>query len=264
MEENLWKNIQRAERDYHEKKDTSFIRAINLPYWRKILQRVFACIPPITEETMILDVGCGGCGILLAVDKGRKTGIDPLMDFYLEKFTFLREYPIDWRDGKAEDLAGEGSFDLIFIINVLDHVENPHLVLRIAVEKLNKGGNLVVMLNCHNTVFFRNYYRRFFRFIDERHPHHFTKEDVIKMLGNLRLLKAENMDLVWREFSSEYEEKALRKRKTGWGKRMLKWARNPFRYPVAFAKTIFAVASRGKDIEKKSIFGLYLFVFEKT
>ena len=42
-------------------------------------------------DTRVVDLGCGGCGILLALERGRLIGVDPLMERYLQKFPFLAE-----------------------------------------------------------------------------------------------------------------------------------------------------------------------------
>ena len=124
MKEQLWEKIQRAERDYHEKKDPSSIREVNLPYWREILKKIYECTEPVDEETRILDIGCGGCGILLALDSGRRTGIDPLMDFYLRKFPFLK-------DSEEPFLEDEGNFSNFIQEerSPLSQFEPPQLIL---------------------------------------------------------------------------------------------------------------------------------------
>src|SRR5688500_12702659 len=101
-----WERVQKIEMKYHEQKDPTAIRQVNLQYWPRILEALPAGELAIAPATRILDVGCGGCGILLAVEGGTKTGVDPLMPYYLEKFPFLRDEPVRWLTGMAEQFAG--------------------------------------------------------------------------------------------------------------------------------------------------------------
>jgi len=96
-----------------------------------------------------LDVGCGG-GILaetLATEGATVTGIDPSE----RSLAAAREHArrsgltIDYRGGTAEELSGAGleaTFDLVFAVDVLEHVDDlEHTIAGIA-RVLAPGGGL--------------------------------------------------------------------------------------------------------------------------
>ncbi len=97
----------------------------------------------------VLDVGCGG-GILaetLAAEGAAVTAIDPSE----QSLAAAREHAhrsglaIDYRRGTAEDLRGaglEGTFDLVFAVDVLEHVDDLDRTLAGLAAVLAPGGGL--------------------------------------------------------------------------------------------------------------------------
>ncbi len=97
----------------------------------------------------VLDVGCGG-GILaeaLAAEGADVTAIDPSE----KSLGAAREHAqraglaIDYRRGTAEDLSGaglEGTFDLVFAVDVLEHVDDLDRTLGAIAGVLAPGGGL--------------------------------------------------------------------------------------------------------------------------
>src|SRR5437016_4235421 len=97
----------------------------------------------------VLDVGCGG-GILaetLAVEGATVTGIDPSE----KSLAAAREHArrsrltIDYRHGTAEDLDGaglDGTFDLVFAVDVLEHVDDLERTIAGIALVLAPGGGL--------------------------------------------------------------------------------------------------------------------------
>ncbi|PYP47147.1 MAG: 3-demethylubiquinone-9 3-O-methyltransferase [Gemmatimonadetes bacterium] len=97
----------------------------------------------------VLDVGCGG-GILaetLAAEGATVTGIDPSE----RSLAAAREHArrarltIDYRRGTAEELSGvglEGTFDLVFAVDVLEHVDDLERTIAGIARVLAPGGGL--------------------------------------------------------------------------------------------------------------------------
>src|SRR5437773_1243505 len=97
----------------------------------------------------VLGVGCGG-GILaetLAVEGATVTGIDPSE----KSLAAAREHArrsrltIDYRHGTAEDLDGaglDGTFDLVFAVDVLEHVDDLERTIAGIARVLAPGGGL--------------------------------------------------------------------------------------------------------------------------
>src|SRR6266516_4547822 len=97
----------------------------------------------------VLDVGCGG-GILaetLAAEGATVAGIDPSE----KSLAAAREHArrsgltIDYRRGTAEDLGGaglEGDFDLVFAVDVLEHVDDLERTIAGIACVLAPGGGL--------------------------------------------------------------------------------------------------------------------------
>ena len=97
----------------------------------------------------VLDVGCGG-GILaetLAAEGATVTGIDPSEKSLAAARDHARRsgLTIDYRHGTAEDLDGaglEGTFDLVFAVDVLEHVDDLERTIAGIALVLAPGGGL--------------------------------------------------------------------------------------------------------------------------
>ncbi len=253
-----WRRAQVHERRYHEQKDADAVMSINRVYWQRILAALPAQIA-IRPGTRILDVGCGGAGILLAMDRGERTGIDPLMPFYLENFPFLAETPIQWVQGRAEDLEHDATHDLIFAINMLDHTEDPHRVAKNLARSLVPGGFLVCGLNVHSSPLWSLYFRLFHRLIDPPHPHHFLAREVPGLFPTLNLVQQTEIDDLWLDLREEYQQRVLGRPPTGW-KQLLPKLANPLRYPLAAARLAGRPLHR-TTIRDKPLMTTQLFVF---
>jgi|GEM_PF-2597922 SAM-dependent methyltransferase len=261
MEKSDWHRIQKLELQYHLQKDKDRILEINLKYWNAFLARVTRYIQ-IRDHTRILDVGCGCCGVLMALDKGTCTGIDPLMADYLAHFDHLHRAGANWMTGTIEALDFTEAFDVIFIINSLDHTDDPKRAADMVDRHLNPGGHVIISLNCHNTHFFVRYYTRFYRFIDPYHPHHFRPSDVIDYFPGYRILKTENIDDINIEQNRQYREKVLKRRGFNW-KTALSYLLNPMKYPILVYRILGGRQVYRKKSDQKSIFSTFLFILQK-
>ena len=119
------------------------LNVVRVPYFRQVFGGF--------GGKRALDVGCGG-GILaeaLAAEGADVTGIDPSA----KSLAAAREHArravgglaIDYRPGTAEDLTGaglEGAFDLVFAVDVLEHVDDLDRTLAGIATVLAPGGGL--------------------------------------------------------------------------------------------------------------------------
>ena len=252
-----WERAQEAERAYQVQKDPSSIVSKSVAYW----SRVLAFLPPaevaIGPATRVLDAGCGPAGILLGLTEGRRTGFDPLMGFYLERFPHLLETPVRWIEARAEEFRGETAFDVVFCVNMLDHTEDPAASAENLARQVAPGGKLVLLLNVHLTRFFRWYFARFHRFIDPPHPHHFHRDDVAGLFPGLRLTAALDCDGAWLGLRDEDEDRPRVRRPT-----FLSRALNPFKYPLAAARLLGRPFNRSRA-EDRPLMAAYLYVFSR-
>ena len=261
MKYSTWHKIQNEELQYHLRKNSEQHLEFKLEYWNSILREIQPYVS-IEPETHILEVGCGCCGMLMAIKKGVLVGVDPLMNQYLNNFSYLADAGPKWINCAAEQLDLPESFDIIFCINSLDHVLDPEKVAKKLDRHLMPGGHIVIALNCHNTDFFYSYYNAYHRRIDPHHPHHFRLADVGELFPSYRVRKMADIDHLFISREREYQSKVLRRSGINW-KKAIAYLMNPFRYPIAFSRVIGNRPVCRKKHNQKSIFSTYLFVFEK-
>jgi 2-polyprenyl-6-hydroxyphenyl methylase / 3-demethylubiquinone-9 3-methyltransferase len=115
------------------------LNAIRVEYFRRAVGRF--------GGKRVLDVGCGG-GILseaLAREGALVVGVDPSQ----KSLAVAREHAaqsgltIDYRLGSAEDVASSGSaegFDLVFAVDVLEHVDDLERTITAIATVLAPGG----------------------------------------------------------------------------------------------------------------------------
>lgn len=206
----VWERIQAIERAYHARKQPGPTLEIKLVYWRRILDAVRSEGVAVGSDSRVLDMGCGGTSLLLALEQGRLTGVDPLMDFYLDKFPSLAGAPVTWLSGTAEAFRSPAPFDVVFLINALDHVRSPARAALNLSRLVAPGGHLVLVLNAHTTRVARGYFALFHHLIDPPHPHQIHRDDVPAWFPELRLVAQQDIDHLWLDLDARYHAEALR------------------------------------------------------
>ena len=186
-----WNRAQVAEKRFWDKFLNMNYTA--RPEWRHYFNLIKKYVP-IKKDTAILDVGCGAYGILNGLKTGKRYGIEPLMDFFLSKIKMSKK--IKWIAGKGEKLPFKNKFfDVIFCINVLDHVEAPEKTLKEINRCLKDKKIFFLTLNCYGlpVALFRRFLEKI-NFGDPGHPHSYTIKEMEHLLSSNNFEVVEVLD----------------------------------------------------------------------
>ncbi len=101
----------------------------------------------ISEKIKVLDVGCGG-GLMsepLARLGARVTGLDLSQEAIDIATEHAKEmgFDIEYKCSELSEIL-DHSFDLVMVLEMLEHVDEPEAALKQAVQKLKIGGTIVV------------------------------------------------------------------------------------------------------------------------
>lgn len=152
------------------------------------------------RESALLDIGNGPCGLLNFVPGIIKVGIDPNNQMYrANEILFNIEDSVRYITCPAEKLPlPDAFFDFISCVNVLDHVNDPQIVLDEIIRVLKPGG-----------VFFLSVDTRREEETSLVHPHAFDGGKFIEMAKPLVCLHSRNDQPC-------YDDNPVNKRFDGW------------------------------------------------
>ena len=136
----------------------------------------------INSSKKILDVGCGISTVLHFIN-GIKIGIDPLAQKYKDLYNYPDDIEIIKASGESIPFL-DGSFDVIFSTNVLDHVSDAKKTVTEICRVLKSEGFFILTVEIFSGIESR----------DPAHPYSFTKKDVYNLIKN-------NFDVVWEKES---------------------------------------------------------------
>lgn len=152
----------------------------------------------LTEDTRILEIGSGACGILTFLTESQERyAIDPLETFYstVHAFAEMRDQSVRYYAAKGESVPFENDmFDLVIVDNVLDHCENPIKVIAEIKRVLKPAGSIYFRQNTYS------FYGKFLRLImelfliDRGHPYTFLKRDIKSLFNQFgfKIIGSEN------------------------------------------------------------------------
>lgn len=147
-------------------------KRVVLDYWVRFrrLNQIRRIIGPM-RDLSVLDVGCGISTVLHFIDAKTKIGIDPLMNKYRKIYSYPKDIVV--RQAYAEAIPYiNGTFDIVFCSNALDHMEDPKTALLEMVRVLKPQGYLVITVE----VFERSCKR------NKAHPNTLTEDDFVEIL----------------------------------------------------------------------------------
>lgn len=181
-----WKQAQHYELNWWQKSK----KDVSVEFYKNSAEEVRKYLNErnvrINEDTYVLEVGSGMCGILTFLQESHERyAIDPLESEFatVPEFVSLRDQSVKYFTAKGEDIPfGKDMFDLVILDNVLDHCEDPLKVIKEIKRVLKAGGILYFRQNTYNC------YGKFVRgimeifLVDKGHPHTFTKRFLRKCL----------------------------------------------------------------------------------
>jgi SAM-dependent methyltransferase len=139
----------------------------------------------------LLDIGCGGASWLLLWSRWQRecVGVEP----HDATARAAREKTgLDIRSG---DLRSQGfppgSFDIVTFCHVLEHLEDPRADLREAVRLLRPGGEVLVWVPHHGSLFRRFFGRDWIPYDVPRHLWHFTAPRLSALMAECGLRATE-------------------------------------------------------------------------
>ncbi len=144
----------------------------------------------ITKNTRILQIGCGPEDVINHFKKGKRYSIDPLADFYKKKFKFDYKSSNLTKAGGEEIPFPDKYFDIVIIINVLDHTHLPEKVLDEAKRVLKDKGifhfenyiyqKKMIQLSKIWSLFKNTFSKTMFNI---HHPYQFTMKDIKEIVS---------------------------------------------------------------------------------
>jgi ubiquinone/menaquinone biosynthesis C-methylase UbiE len=181
-----WNKAQEYELRWWQKRH----KVINLSYLQKFadeLMRDLSAYIKFDNSLKILEIGSGPAGIVTHLPGNVRIGIDPLENFYssISEYSQYRDKNVKYFNTKGEKLEFENSyFNLVIIDNVLDHCEDPNLVISEVKRVLRNDGVIYFKQNVYHTAgkFIRNLLE-LVQF-DKGHPYNFTTNDLYKLFDN--------------------------------------------------------------------------------
>ncbi len=143
----------------------------------------------------ICEIGCGASAYIFTIKNAKKKiGVDPLMDYYIEKKKIKNTDPtLKLINSPAESMGmvQSDSCDFVFALNMLDHVQYPRKVINECYRILKMDGILYIECNLVSKLLYP--IRKFLKYIDIPHPHHFIINDL------KRILEENNFSIVFQE-----------------------------------------------------------------
>ena len=156
--------------------------------------RNFALDSAFFDNKRIVEIGCGPQGFsanLMATGLSAPAQVvtfDPLMWRYRDFPTFSMFQGAITVSAKGEEVPlASHQYDIIVCQNVIDHVDNPHLVVGEMERLLCKGG--FALVSVHAIPHILKPLDPFICRFDVNHPYHFDRNDVLNLFGNFSLVR---------------------------------------------------------------------------
>ncbi len=216
MSDLRWKIAQAAEirwwQQYLSLKDPKEYLSWKKSYWCEFLQQ--CDLPPLPDHATCLDAGCSVAGIFTILDKQRVVAIDPLLNEYQTHCANHFQtawYPhTEFRQQILEHLEDNHCYDVVFCLNVINHVNNLKDSIYRLWRAVREGGTMVVSVDAHNYKLFKYLFR--IAHGDILHPHQYDLDDYKTMFTQICETPIVSCKLIKKEFFFNYYVLVLKKK----------------------------------------------------
>lgn len=165
---------------YLRKKDKQAYLYAKATYWQRVLDQLGLDVP---AGARVLDAGCGPAGIFMVLPQAQVLAIDPLLAAYAEKLPHFapEEYPwVQFITTSLEDFTARESFDLVFCLNAINHVDDLAKGIGILAQVTASGQSLLISIDAHRWWALKWLFRMLPG--DALHPHQHSLSDYLAML----------------------------------------------------------------------------------
>jgi 2-polyprenyl-3-methyl-5-hydroxy-6-metoxy-1,4-benzoquinol methylase len=136
------------------------------------------------DDARILDVGCGdGFHLNLLKEYGNKNWTLEGIDLDKRAVEAAKRSGLNVHLGSVEEMdLPENSYDLVFMVQTIEHVEKPAAVLNAVYKLLKKGGKFVIVTDNTDSIDFNLYKKRYWGgYHFPRHWNLFNRKSLSKL-----------------------------------------------------------------------------------
>ena len=200
FESEEWQVYQKRELKYWQDKYDSGYYPDYKESFSKTLDK-FDINPDYFYEKRLLEIGCGPQGFsasLVQMAEG-KSSFHVIVDSLLDKYQDFPTFSLFGKDTIKIKALGEqipvpsDFFDIVVCQNVLDHVNQPLLVINEIYRILTGGG--IALISVHVLSTFFRLFNPLIKQLDRNHPHHFTQEYFLSFFNNFETLYKRTLPL---------------------------------------------------------------------
>ena len=142
----------------------------------------------------ILEVGCGPQGFSASLAQMAKNppSLHVIVDSLLDKYQDFPTFSLFGKDSIKIKALGEqipvpsNFFDIVICQNVLDHVNQPLVVINEICRILKREG--IALISVHVSSPFFRLFNPLIKQLDKNHPHHFTHEYFLSFFSDFKIM----------------------------------------------------------------------------
>lgn len=162
-------------RNYLSDKSPATYQQQKIDYWQRLMKTLDIKLPP---QQQVLEAGCGPAGIFLALADQQITAVDPLLDQYQNDLPHFNttDYPwVSFKSTPLEDALFDQTFDHVFCLNAINHVNDWERGLDQLTAATRAGGQLLLGIDVHNNKGLKFVFQSIPG--DVLHPHQHDRDD---------------------------------------------------------------------------------------